>query len=1081
MKKIQSFIERYVFSEELYLGARLLNMILLVGIVSAAALLIVRVAMGSSVWLLALIVAIVGLLVLVMCLCNRFNLYRAGMWFVAIAICDIAFPLAFFALGGAESSIPAYFILSIIIIFFLMEGRSFIVMLVVHFVIVAACYFVGSLNPGLVAPYDSQVAILDHMSSIVVIGCCAGLILKFQKTTLLHESAKIASINETLLAERRNLQDARDELLYREEILEMVNAMARMLLGRESGNFDDLIKDAMRMMGETLNFDRMYVWKTGECEGRPGWIQIYEWLADDYRQTKTVVSVTGARFLPFISVWVELFKEHGIVNGPVRLFTPIEYEVIKDFNLCSLLCIPVFRHDEVWGFVSFDDCHQERSFDQDMVNIVRSGAYIIVNTIHRGGFQQALADALEVAQQASKAKSNFLSNMSHEMRTPMNAIIGMTTIGKSATDIERKDYALDKIGSASTHLLGLINDVLDMSKIEANKFELSEVSFPFEKVLQKVTNVVSFRIEERHQQFRVTTDRQIPLNLIGDDQRLAQIITNLLSNAIKFTPEDGSIRLDAALLDEVDGICTIKIEITDTGIGISEEQMGRLFTTFEQAESGTAREYGGTGLGLAISKSIIDMMGGEIWVQSELGHGSTFSFTVKLRRDVQTRESLLDKGVNWATIRLLVVDDDKETLAYFRELLTQFGLHFTLALSGEEALARIEEEGAFDIYFIDWRMPSMNGIELARRITELGGRRSVITMISATEWDTIADDARAAGVDHYLPKPLFSSSVADLINTCIGVDRADSLIPQVAGDAEDFSGYRLLIVEDISINQEIVIALLEPTGIEMDVAEDGIAALKMIEEAPERYDLILMDVRMPQMDGLEATRRIRALSTEAARNIPIVAMTANVFREDIEECLDAGMDNHVGKPIDYHELIDTLRRYLRSGEGTSPHRKTGGMKPLAVQHGRSEDEGVDQANGKVWDKRLEIGHERIDQQHKEIFRRISDLLDACVNDNGDSKVPHDALEAFFDYMILHFSDEEALQLNCGFPDYERHRQLHAEFRQMLDELVEGFERDGKSSDLYDRVNSVLVQWLVSHIEEEDAKIALHIRNAALPD
>jgi len=385
------------------------------------------------------------------------------------------------------------------------------------------------------------------------------------------------------------------------------------------------------------------------------------------------------------------------------------------------------------------------------------------------------------AEAAARAKSAFLANMSHEMRTPMNAIIGMTAIGKSASDIERKDYCFVKIEEASTYLLGVINDVLDMSKIEANKFELSPVEFNFEKMLQQVVDVVNFRVVEKQQKLAVHIDSAIPRTLIADDQRLAQVIINLLGNAVKFTPEQGSISLDARFWGEKDGLCTVEISVSDTGIGISEEQQKKLFNSFQQAETNTARRFGGSGLGLVISRNIVEMMNGAMWVRSELGKGSVFTFSIQVKKGSYVNDNPGVESVQ-----------DKEK-------------------------------------------PDITGL---------------------------------------------------------------------------FAGRCILLAEDVEINREVVMTLLEPTLLEIDYAEDGMEAVRKFNETPDKYDLIFMDVQMPEMDGYEATRRIRALDILKAKTVPIIALTANVFREDVEKCLNAGMNGHIGKPFDFDEVLKTLCTYL---------------------------------------------------------------------------------------------------------------------------------------------------------------------------
>jgi CheY-like chemotaxis protein len=342
--------------------------------------------------------------------------------------------------------------------------------------------------------------------------------------------------------------------------------------------------------------------------------------------------------------------------------------------------------------------------------------------------------------------------------------------------------------------------------------------------------------------------------------------------------------------------------------GISPEQQSRLFHSFVQAETSTTRKYGGTGLGLVISKNIIEMMDGGIWVESELGKGATFSFTVCLARGKGEQKRLLDPGLNLENTRLLAVDDDPDVLAFFVETAKQLRVACDTAPGGHEAVAQIDRNGPYNIYFIDWAMPGMNGIELARIINEKNAGNSVIIMISATDWSVIQESAHEVGVTKFLPKPLFISSIADCINECLGMPSQAFAQTEFS---KNFKGHRILLAEDVDINREIVLALLEPTNLEIDCAANGAEAVKAFEENPLKYDMIFMDVQMPEMDGYTATQTIRASQTERSKEIPIVAMTANVFKEDIEKCLEAGMNGHIGKPLDFDEVIETLEKYLR--------------------------------------------------------------------------------------------------------------------------------------------------------------------------
>ena len=521
--------------------------------------------------------------------------------------------------------------------------------------------------------------------------------------------------------------------------------------------------------------------------------------------------------------------------------------------------------------------------------------------------------AKEVAEQASMAKGDFLSRMSHEMRTPMNAIIGMTNIAKGAGDYDKINYCLDKIEVASKHLLGVINDILDISKIEANKFELSATSFDFEKMLISINNVISFRMDEKKQSFIVNLDENVPETIVGDELRLMQVITNLLTNSVKFTPEGGRITLNAKSISQPDGKPNLQIEVVDNGIGISEEQQSRLFTSFEQAEGGTARKYGGTGLGLAISKRIVEMMGGRIWIESELGYGSKFIFTMEYEKGEKKPQPRLT--MKKEDVHILAVDDAPEIREFFVNIMKKFNLPCDVAADGFEALDMVTrcEDKPYNIFFIDWLMPDMNGIELTRKIKEVAKKNTVIFMISIAEWSDIERDAVEAGVERFISKPLFPSIILDNIIQCVEITDEDADKEAAAcSRARDFRGCTVLIAEDIEINREIVAAVLEGTGISIDFAENGHEAVAMFEDNPGRYSLVLMDIQMPEMDGYTATRIIRSSMTPQAREIPIIAMTANVFREDVEKCFDAGMNGHIGKPLDFKEVIGVMEQYVQT-------------------------------------------------------------------------------------------------------------------------------------------------------------------------
>ncbi|GHV04869.1 hypothetical protein FACS1894217_00820 [Clostridia bacterium] len=564
-------------------------------------------------------------------------------------------------------------------------------------------------------------------------------------------------------------------LTYLQTMLNAVDQCVRLLVDLDADNVDEIVRLAMVTLSTSINADRATVYCIDSDDDNIFNLRylISNIPGDDPNARPLLTRVNFASDLPN---WQAIIARGECVNLTLSAMSPAERAAMGPLGVKAILLMPIKFKGRLWGGVVLESCFRERTFTSSEIAIMRSGAALVAFCLSRLDIMDNLKTAQEAALKSSSAKSFFLANMSHEIRTPINAVIGMAAIAQSTDDAAYKERCLQKICDASAHLLGIINDILDMSKIEADKMELSYADFNFEKMLRKAVNIVNFRVSEKNQELLINIDDSVPADLVGDDQRLAQVVTNLLSNAVKFTPGGGRIRLTASLEEQQEDIFYVKIAVTDTGIGISAEQQSVLFNSFQQAENSTSRNFGGTGLGLSISKRIVELMNGRIWVESALAEGSSFMFVVPMKR----------------------------------------------------------------------------GAPLETEVS-----------------DGLPDG-----------KP-------------------------------DFTGYRIMLAEDNEINREIVLTLLGPTGITVDCAENGEEAVKLYNANPGKYQMIFMDLQMPFMDGYEATRLIR----EAGGDVPIVAMTANVFREDVEQCLKAGMNDHVGKPLDFDEVLIKLRKNLFSGGG----------------------------------------------------------------------------------------------------------------------------------------------------------------------
>ncbi len=580
----------------------------------------------------------------------------------------------------------------------------------------------------------------------------------------------------------------------------------------------------------------------------------------------------------------------------------------------------LIQEQREWDF----ECIHQKTGERHWFHIVAMGSdvngmkkYILVMSDRTSDkkMNQALAEAVRAAETANRAKSTFLSNMSHDIRTPMNAIIGFTTLAVSNIDNQERvrDY-LGKILSSSNHLLSLINDVLDMSRIESGKIHLEETEVSLSDVLHDLKTIISGQIYAKQLDLYMDAVDVANEDVYCDKTRLNQVLLNLLSNAIKFTPAGGtvSVRLKQFPGTQKDS-ALYEIRVKDNGIGMSLEFAQKLFSPFERERTSTVSRIQGTGLGMAITKNIVNMMGGTIEVQTEQGKGTEVIVRLALR--IQPEQRRTERIAELEGLKALVIDDDFNTCDSVTKMLAKVGMRSEWTLSGKEAVLRARQSmelgDAFHAYIIDWRLPDMNGIEVTRQIRSLGDDTPII-ILTAYDWSDIEVEARAAGVTAFCAKPLFMSDIRETLMTAIGQKQEKTENPVLPAAGSDFGDRRILLVEDNELNREIAVELLKQYGFRIDTAENGAEAVEKVKHAaPGDYDLVLMDVQMPVMNGYEATKQIRALDDPALAGITILAMTANAFDEDRKQALECGMDGFLSKPIVLEELIGTLQNNLR--------------------------------------------------------------------------------------------------------------------------------------------------------------------------
>ncbi|MDR0920589.1 MAG: response regulator [Oscillospiraceae bacterium] len=719
----------------------------------------------------------------------------------------------------------------------------------------------------------------------------------------------ITKLSEALEYSQNNLkliQAKNSELQNHEKLLTAMNQMSLILFSNSTLNWEDSVGNSLEIVRKTIGCDRISLWRNTTTDDT-----IYARRIAGVGFDKDISINSNLTYYKFLPDWQGKEAKHKYICEDTDAFSYPEFGkwLTDNSGTKHLTMTSIYLNSEFWGLfaIMYDTPGHHLSLPE--INIIRQAGLNCANAI-------LISERSNSFLEASKAKTQFLSSMSHEIRTPMNAIIGMTQLARKTSDISKMRRYLDKIDENSHRLMSLINDVLDMSKIESGKMIIAENEFDYVKMVENAGNVIIDNAVEKNLDFKIRYGFKFSKCIWSDELRLSQVIVNLLSNAVKFTPNGGKIQLLSTVVkrkiydkknlnkeqnsQEKD---FLHIEVSDTGIGITDEAMTRLFNSFEQADKTITRQYGGTGLGLAICKQIIQLMGGDIEVKSIPDKGSVFSVEVPFEWGGELRQTT-ENNVALGDIRILIADDEVEVTEYFTEILKGYYISCETASNGKKAVEMAKNAASgdrwFDIAFVDYNMPDSNGADIAKEIMAVSPDTRII-MISAHSWDEIRQYFKDIHVD-FMPKPIPPSEIYNKIMQTINYNSEPISV-------YNFADKRILLVEDIEINRLIVTSLLEDTNVIIDEVVNGQEAVNTFRNVP--YDLVLMDMQMPVMDGLTATRIIREYEKENSKTpTPIIAMTANAFKEDADKCFAAGMNNHIPKPIDAEEFMRILSSYL---------------------------------------------------------------------------------------------------------------------------------------------------------------------------